>query len=249
MNLPVETLRWLMTYLACLATTGLSGQAALPYLAGVPFQHGTRTLSFPYAGGLNQPQFSAIHLDEDAQTDLLVFDRAGRQVLTFLGDSTAPLGYRHAPGYQQDFPLIRDWVLARDYDCDGYEDLFAGHPGLDRIMLYHHRRVNGRPEWVLVREVLSSVLGTEIFAAQTDIPGIEDINGDGSLDLLSFDPGGSYVRYFENLAGCDTPAYILAVDCWGQFSESGISNDITLDAACKRDQGRPRHAGSTICPI
>ena len=227
----------------------LYAQGRLPYLDGVTVTHSGAPLPYPFAGGLNQPQFSPVRLDDDGQMDLFVFDRSGFQVIPFLGDSTAPSGYRFAPEYRDAFPEMRYWALLRDYDCDGYADLFTAHPSVDGIQLYHHRRENGRPAFVLVREILTAVGGTDIFAASTDLPGLEDLDGDGSLDLLTFDPGGSYVRFFQNLAPCDTPAYLLAVDCWGQFSESGLSNEITLDASCKRNQGRPRHAGSTLCLI
>src|ERR1035437_6745009 len=42
------------------------------------------TLMLPWAGGLNNPQFSAIDLNGDGIKDLFVFDRDANKVITFI---------------------------------------------------------------------------------------------------------------------------------------------------------------------
>lgn len=80
-----------------------------------------------WAGGLNAPQFSNIDLNQDGVLDLFVFDRQGNSVLTFLqtSDVQGQAYWYHAPQYQSAFPLMNNWALLRDFNCDGYPDIYT----------------------------------------------------------------------------------------------------------------------------
>ena len=82
------------------------------------------TLAFPWAGGLNACQFGRMDLDNDGHKDLLVFDRHGNRLLTFLNrGARGEIHYEYAPEYAQRFPQLTDWALFADYDGDGREEL------------------------------------------------------------------------------------------------------------------------------
>ncbi|MDX5321096.1 MAG: VCBS repeat-containing protein, partial [Bacteroidota bacterium] len=85
------------------------------------------TILEPFIGGFVAPQFSEIDLNNDGVKDLFVFDRSGNKVLTFINEGKAgQVSYVHAPKYEFAFPALRNWVLLRDYNCDGKEDIFSG---------------------------------------------------------------------------------------------------------------------------
>ena len=84
------------------------------------------TLKNPWAGGFNAVQFSEIDLNLDGINDLFVFDRTGNRISTFINSGEAnQITYTHDPSYIQYFPTgLHDWVLLRDYNCDGKMDIF-----------------------------------------------------------------------------------------------------------------------------
>jgi len=87
------------------------------------FQNG-QPLPHPFSGGINAPQFSTADLNNDGLDDIVVFERAGDKVLTFLRSSlTGELIY--APEYACLFPKLNDWALLRDYNQDGAPDIFC----------------------------------------------------------------------------------------------------------------------------
>ena len=85
------------------------------------------TLKNAWAGGFNSVQFSEIDLDLDGTKDLFVFDRTGNRISTFINTGvTNQISYQHDPQYVQNFPVgLHDWVLLRDFNCDGKEDIFT----------------------------------------------------------------------------------------------------------------------------
>ncbi|MEZ4967678.1 MAG: VCBS repeat-containing protein, partial [Saprospiraceae bacterium] len=92
----------------------------------VPASINGKNLKYAFAGGLNNAQFSSADLNNDGIQDLVVFDRAGNVVLTFLNDGTIGVnGYTYAPEYACNFPKLVDYALMRDYNQDGAADIFC----------------------------------------------------------------------------------------------------------------------------
>ena len=89
------------------------------YLGGTP-------LRYPWAGGLNNPQFSSADIDHDGLNDLVVFDRAGSKLYTFRNNGGAyPNNYDYAPRFETNFPEMDSWCLLTDFNCDGTADIFT----------------------------------------------------------------------------------------------------------------------------
>ena len=40
---------------------------------------------------------------------------------------------------------------------------------------------------------------TQIYVSVIDFPAIDDLDGDGDLDVLSFEPGGTKVTFYKNI--------------------------------------------------
>lgn len=101
----------------------------IPYYRAVEdisfFQQG-RALPYALTGGLEAPQFSEIHLNDDGRMDLLIFDRVGAKALPFISVS-APEGsrYVYAPAYEPELPPLNQMVKVLDLNCDGLLDLLT----------------------------------------------------------------------------------------------------------------------------
>ena len=230
-------------------------------MSNVPVREGGLLIENPGAGGLNIPQFSRIDLDQDGTEDILVFDRMGRVILPFLNQGgVGQLDYVFKPEYIADFPSHnQDFFLCRDYDCDGKKDLFLGTT--NGIIVYKNTSTPGNLSFQLSHDTLMSDYGAGkvmVYVNQGDVPELIDVDGDGDLDLLTFDSGGSFVEWHkntmqENQGTCAGIELVLADACWGKFQESGLSQDITLGITCRRQPGffadplkSNVHSGSTI---
>ena len=96
------------------------------------------TLYHAWTGGFNSAQFSEIDLNLDGIMDLFVFDRSINRMTTFINHGTPnKVDYHLAPEFTQYFPQnIRDWVLLRDFNCDGKMDIFTS--GAGGIVVYRN---------------------------------------------------------------------------------------------------------------
>lgn len=236
----------------------------------VPVQAGGQQLDFAWAGGLNNPQVSEADLDRDGLNDLFIFDRTGDAQLAFRNAGNA---WVYAPELLQHFPTdLAHWVMLRDYDGDGVQDLFAysdaivagirvyrGYYGADDRL--HFDRYNFNNELNIIFFPLSGGGKTQIYVSTIDYPAIDDLDCDGDLDILTFNISGGYVEFYRNQSvemgyQRDSLLFRLADNCWGNFYESGITNELDLSPnpdQCAQALTGPadealefRHAGSTL---
>ncbi|MEM9023404.1 MAG: FG-GAP-like repeat-containing protein, partial [Bacteroidota bacterium] len=155
---------------------------------------------------------------------------------------------------------MSNWMLLRDYNCDGKQDLFAHTPG--GIMVYRNDSdVNGLAFTMVDARVQTERANgpANLLVTSVDFPAIEDIDNDGDLDVLTFDGGGTLVEFhrnrsMEDFGNCDSLHFELAETCWGKFAEDGSNSSITLGVSCKggsgnQTEGGGAHAGSTIIAL
>ena len=219
----------------------------------------------PWTGGFNFCQFSPMDLDGSPPADMLVFDRSGNRVLPFLRTSTAPgdSAWRYAPEFRGAFPEMQNIVLARDWDGDGDHDLFT-YADLGLRAWRNQLSETGTLAFAPYDggAVLTSDYGSgpETLAVPgADIPALVDVDGDGDLDLLTFDAGGDFVEWHANRSmdwhGVpDSLIFELADACWAGFQESPLDNALTLGVSClwspaASQASRGAHLGSTLAAI
>ncbi len=253
----------LLLILLVLAQSGaLSAQSYVLYSEVPVLGLGGMALKNPWAGGLNNPQFSQIDADGDGQQDLFVFDRQGNVPMIFLADgSSGAEGWTYSPYWSGKFPPLYAWAILRDLNCDGLPELISSR--LNGIAVYTASRSGGLSFEIDTQRLRYVESGFTRFLGvlDFDVPAFEDVDGDGDRDILTFNLGGGYVEWYKNRAAengdpCGPLDFELVDKCWGRFYESGINKAVSLDTC---NFGRPApddgemaelrsgvHAGSTL---
>lgn len=216
-----------------------------------------------WTGGLNFAQFSNIDLNLDGIQDLFIFDKSGKNG-TLNGNKKIPFlfdpienKFLYAPEYINSFPELTDWALLVDYNQDGKSDIFTSYNS--SIKLYTN--ISTSDLQFEFNKVITSDAGfgpINLYVSSSDLPAIIDVDGDSDIDILSFDPSGSYVYFHENKStelygNADSINLIRSDNCWGRFKEDFSTNSVTLslDEDCnENDDGRAaRHSGSTVLAL
>ena len=220
------------------------------------------TLDLAWAGGLNAAQYNTIDLNGDNKDDLAIFDRMANKVITFVNDNDQ---YQYAPEYEKLFPdEITNWLLLRDYNCDGKKDIFTGD--VFGMKVYTNTTLTGgNLSWKLFSFYVgpnipeSEALLTLGFSGKInlqlqydDLPAIVDADGDGDLDIFNMRYQGKGTMEFhknfskERYGSCDSLDFERMTQKWGGFTEClcgvfAFNNDDCPPSA--PIGGRTKHAG------
>lgn len=231
---------------------------------GLKFERADKSaIPYPFIGGFISPQFSNIDLNGDGTKDLFVFDRSGNGVMTFLRSNGGPTPWVHAPDYQMAFPVMHSWALLVDYNGDGKEDLFtAADPNLygQSVAVYKNVSVGNNLKFELAVDQLTTDQNFQglpeapVYWIRDDISAIDDVDGDGDLDILTFDASAASITLYGNEAvekgyPLDSLVYRVYDECWGGFRESFFDRTITLGVPCfggRYYKKSGAHAGSTM---
>jgi len=245
------------SFLLFIILLGAAGAARAQVPAGTQFGfafgsvakvvQGPDTLAHAWAGGLNTPQFSTIDLNGDGQADLFAFDRQTARIYTFLSVAGASgRRWQYAPEYEAVFPGdLSGWALLRDYDCDGRPDLFTFADGGDIRVFRNVAAAGGRPSFVLASPFLAFPVAngyiSNLNIGSYNTPAIQDVNGDGRLDILTYDFVGSTVleMYLNTSTGScgGVSSFNRTTNYWGQL------------AACPGDCASYQPVGSAACAV
>ncbi len=237
----------------------------------IPVTHGSHTLTAAWAGGLTAPQLSAVDLDNDGILDLAVFERDGDWILPFQnGGITGQIEYSFRPELIPQFPSgLVDWALFRDFDGDGYIDIFTAVAQVSNVRVYRNTSTftGGSLSFALYKDTVYTNYPPYLYmySAKSDLPAIDDIDGDGDLDLLTFQLGGTKVEWHKNLSK-ETTGGLLGMEfvrqsrCFGHFEEDQFGCDaligrVPCGAGEKSEQPDfsgekiALHSGSTILSL
>ncbi len=220
------------------------------------------TLDLAWVGGLNAAQYNSIDLNGDNKDDLAIFDRMANKVITFVNDNNQ---YHYAPEYEKLFPdEITNWLLLRDYNCDGKKDIFTGD--VFGMKVYTNTTdTGGNLSWKLftfyvgpnIRE--SEALLTLGFSGKInlqlqydDLPAFVDADGDGDLDIFNMRYQGKGTMEFhknfskERYGSCDSLDFERVTQNWGGFTDCICGEFAFNNEDCPPSSpigGRTKHAG------
>lgn len=238
-------------------------------LADIPITLDTGTLSNPYTGGTLTPQFNQIDLNFDGVLDIVIFDRSGEILTPYIYDVSTQQ-YLYRPQYREIFPELNSLLIIRDYNFDGVPDIYTMDifSNSNSMVVYKGSIESDAYHWEIVEHAFQPIpyiyyerngQFNPVYNLFIDKPEIIDIDGDGDLDILSFDPGGLSIEYYQNMTieegrDYDDHYYVLGDECFGDFIESGTNSEIFLSdtqGACytgmfTQNIVETRHSGSTI---
>ncbi len=233
----------------CLLLTAYSFSQNYTRVDTIPVKISGNWLQYPWVGGHNYCQFSDIDMNFDGIKDLFVFDRTGHKVTTYINHGTPnTVDYTHDPQYESKFPHLEDWVLIRDYNGDGKPDIFTYAITVGGIKVWKNTSSAGNLQFTLQTPYIKSDYTpsntsdplTNLYVSRVDIPTIDDVDGDGDLDVLTFEiSSNTQMEYHINQSvekgyGQDSLIFNLDVagGCWGNFSEDPFLCNVYL-ASCR----------------
>ncbi len=217
-------------------------------------------LTMPWAGGINAAQYNTLDINNDGAQDLVLFDRMANKVLTYLNMEDR---YQYAPEYEEFFPEgVTNWILLRDYNCDGRKDIFTGDilgikvftnttlPGeelsWDQYFFFSQPGENKSP--VLLTTGFSGKVNLQLQF--DDLPNIADVDGDGDLDIMNVRfVGAGTIEYHQNFSmerygTCDSLEFERQTQQWGGLTECACGVYAFNGATCNTPGGgRIEHAG------
>jgi hypothetical protein len=95
------------------------------------------------------------------------------------------------------------------------------------------------------------ILHNLLSFSNTDMPDIVDIDGDGDLDIVKYDPWNLTYTEFRDVRveknwNSDTFEFQVMDVCFGYFNE-GFDNSVLLGECPYQNKLKPRHAGGSSC--
>lgn len=255
--------KWLFLLL-CVAVSPVSAQFVYNFSQEPSVSDNEQLMPNAWAGGLNASQYSTMDLNGDDLEDLVIFDRVSSKISPYINNDGQ---YQYAPQFEGLFPEgIRNWMLLRDFNCDGKKDIFASHP-LGVVVYVNVTTEPGALQWrvfnyredqdfkYLLTQGFSSAINLQVNAA--DLPAIEDIDNDGDLDILVYKfTGSSTMEFHKNLSmerdgNCDSLQFERVTQNWGNFQECRCGSFAFNGEECPPiNGGREQHqAGKSILAI
>lgn len=236
---------FLLTSLFFVINTSIA-QPFMEWNDSIQVKIGAGNIVNPWAGGLNFIQSSNIDLNMDGIKDVVMFDKTGNKLRTFINKGLTPgvVDLKYDPYYETKFPPMRDWALLLDYNCDGKEDIFGYGPYGAGFMVYRNTSTIATGlQFTLVTNLQYSIFNPpsgsliNLYVSPADIPAFTDVDNDGDLDVVTFAITGTYMEYHKNMSmelygTCDSLKFQMANRCWGYAAENAMSNDYTLFDTC-----------------
>lgn len=243
----------LILYLALIPIQFLGQGINLKQNSGILVQKSGETLVNAFAGGMNATQFESVDLNQDGLEDLVTFDRTSEKSAVYMKRGSS---FIFDPVISSQLPHFDHWMRFVDYDGDSKKDLFCAAPA--GIQVFRNTSTSTQVSF----ESFANPLYTEgfsgkinLYVSNVDIPAIADIDGDGDVDVLAFDPSGHYVEFHQNQS--KQSAKLLDFkkmgDCWGDFVVRSCG-DILLGTPCSAEIAlesiaqpmRGLHAGNSL---
>ena len=216
-----------------------------------------KLLLMPWLGGINSTQVNTMDLNGDNLSDIVLFDRMGNKLSTLINTGQ---GYRYASDYEAFFPDgLQNWLLLRDYNCDGLKDIFTGD--VAGIKVFLNSSSGSDLSW---QQYLFNAGGTSkspvlltkgssgkvnLITQFDDLPSVSDVDNDGDLDIFNFRYNGAgVIEFHKNLSKelygtCDSLEFERMTQYWAGLTQCQCEAFAFYGQGCGNTGGRVKHAG------
>src|SRR5690554_4858538 len=242
--LMIYTMKFLLVPVFLFLIFQANAQKAFQYDTTLPVSIDGKSLSMPFAGGINSAQIQQIDLNGDGQEELVIWDKNVASLSVF---EKVNNHYVHRPMLQYSFPEdVNGFLILTDFDGDGRKDLFTSSPF--GIKVYKNVTVSDIPQWEVAQEFLRLDNNSNLQMNNLDVPAIMDIDGDGDLDIVTFNfASGDFLEYYQNTSverkGIpDVDGFSSAISRWGAFEFCGCDH-FSFGQTCS---GRPLSMVPTV---
>ncbi|MEN9447558.1 MAG: hypothetical protein RJA25_848 [Bacteroidota bacterium] len=218
--------KWIIYYLIIFGITQNIDAQNFVRFDYLPVSQNGILLTNPWTGGINSVQFGKADINHDGKNDLILFDKYNKQFLPFLSTENSSTNYIFNLQYASCFPPARGWIIMKDYNCDGIEDIFT-YNGIGNLIVYIGYYENDTLKYKLQQNGLyyQGVSGKiNVYCSEVIKPALADINQDGDLDIISFNVTGDRIIYYENQQkelglSCDSLFFAKTDNCWGNVRD------------------------------
>ncbi len=198
---------------------------------------GGQNIPIPFSQGINSAQIQTIDLTNDGVDEWVIWDINSRQLQVFEKSGES---FSLRPELSYFFPSdINGFLVLADFDQDGKKDLFTSTPL--GVKAYRNTSQGVQISWTLAQNFLRLDGANNIPVNNLDTPLLQDVDGDGDLDLIIFNfAQGDFLEFFRNTSierkgTPDIDGFAFPVDFWGNFVFCGC-DEITFGERC---DGRP----------
>jgi len=232
---------WIFFFL--LSTIQLHAQAIYTLNQHPEIEIEGQILTSPFAGGINSAQIQTIDLTGDGIEEWVTWDINTRQLLVFENNKEV---FTHLPELSYLFPEdISGFLILEDFDGDGKKDLFTA-TALG-IKVYKNTSTANQVSWSVAQNFLKIDGSSNIQVNNLDRPLIQDLDGDGDLDLVAFNfAAGDYLEFYKNTSierkgSADIDGFAFPEVFWGNFVFCGCG-EFSFGQTC---DGKPFGREST----
>lgn len=197
------------------------GQQSYTFDQSISIISGEENVPIPFSPGINAAQFQEMDTNGDGQEELVIWDINSRRILVFAVEEE---GFRYLPEMAFYFPSdVNGFLVLADFDGNGKKDLFTSSPF--GIKAYRNiTPAGGRfPQWEVAQNFLRLDNGSNVTANNLDTPLFIDVDGDGDLDILTFNFAvGDYIEFYRNTSVerkgvADIDGFAFPEARWGGF--------------------------------